>query len=261
MPTYENSILSRSKFEEFINSVGKPQERLVAEGESVYPPEIDDLYSLYVKVRENKVVAIIEFGSGWSTLAMAKALDENRINHSEYVMQNIRHPNPFKLMTVDSSSIFQNLALSRIPIDLSETEIIPVISEARMTTVNGQICHVFDFIPPFTADFIYLDGPDCDQVIGDINGFSVRFGSKEYSYGLPMAADLILLEPYFWPGTLLVTDGRGGNANFLKNNFKRNWLYRYDEETDQHLFRLSEQPFGKISASMLLLKQGFLGLP
>jgi hypothetical protein len=59
----------------------------------------------------------------------------------------------------------------------------------------------------------------------------------------------------------LVTDGRGGNANFLKNNFKRNWLYRYDEAADQHLFRLNEQPFGQISASMLLLKEGFLGLP
>lgn len=247
-------IMSVNQFEEFILSTAPKTAELI-ENETIYAPELDDLYSLYTKVRNNKIVAIIEFGSGWSTLALAKALDENRLSFSQYVKKNIRHPNPFTLMTIDCSKEFQALALERIPKDLSDTTIIPVISEARMSILNGQICHLFDSIPPFTADFIYLDGPDCDQVSGNINGFSVRFGSEEYSYGLPMAADLILLEPFFWPGTLLVTDGRGGNANFLKNNFKRNWQYHYDKECDQHLFRLLEEPFGRISESLLLLKK------
>jgi len=42
------------------------------------PPQLSDLYSLYAKVRVEKSLAIIEYGSGWSTLALAKALDENR---------------------------------------------------------------------------------------------------------------------------------------------------------------------------------------
>ena len=77
-----------------------------------------------------------------------------------------------------------------------------------------------------------------------MHGFSVRFGSEDRSFGLPMAADLLLLEPYLWPGTLLVIDGRGANANFLKYNFKRNWLYQYEKENDQLVFRLLEEPFG-----------------
>jgi len=252
-------VMSVKQFEEYI-LLTTPVTAKTVEGEIVYAPELDDLYSLYSKVRNNKAVAIIEFGSGWSTLALAKGLDENRLSFSEYVKANIRHPNPFTLMTVDCSRKFQTLALKRIPDDLSETNIIPVISEARMTILNGQICHLFDSLPPFTADLIYLDGPDCDQVSGVVNGFSVGSGSgsADNTYGLPMAADLILLEPFFWPGTLLVTDGRGGNANFLKNNFKRNWLYRYDKECDQHLFRLHEEPFGKISESLLALKEGWL---
>jgi hypothetical protein len=251
-------VMAFNEFSEFILESYSGNDSV--DGEDAYGPELRDLYSLYSKVRNNKIVAVMEFGAGWSTLALFKALDENRRDFGEYVYANIRHPNPFTLMSVDCSEQFLSLALGRIPKELSETTIIPVVSTARMTTLNGQICSLFEAIPPFTADFIYLDGPDCEQVSGDVNGFSVRFGADDYAYGLPMAADLVLLEPFFWPGTLLVTDGRGANANFLKNNFKRNWEYRYDLDCDHHIFRLSEHPFGAISASLLTLKEGWLGV-
>ena len=187
-------------------------------------------------------------------MALAKALDENRQLYPGFVSGNIRRPNPFCLMTVDVSSKFQDVAIKRIPAHLSKDSIKPIISEARMSTVNGQICHLFDSISPFTADFVYLDGPDCDQVLGEVNGMSVRFGSEEYKYGLPMAADLVQMEPFFWPGTSIVTDGRGANAFFLRSNFKRSWTYHYDEECDQRLFKLKDEHFGKISKALLELK-------
>lgn len=245
-------LLSIREFKEFLllNSTTE-----TVEGELVYPPQVDDLYSLYTKIRNNNVVAILEFGSGWSTLTLAKALDENRLSHQMYVKENIRHPNPFALMTLDVSEKFQAVALNRIPSNLKETNIFSVTTQVHMATVNGQICHLYDFLPPFTADFIYLDGPDCDQVGGDVNGFSVNFESDSYSYGLPMAADLILMEPYFWPGTLIMIDGRGANANFLKNNFRRNWLYEYNKDLDQHSFQLVEEPVGRISESLLIHKK------
>jgi hypothetical protein len=255
----EVPIMPIIQFKDFILSK-VPQATQTISGKTVYAPDIQDLYSLYTKVRINKSVAIMEFGSGWSSLALAKALDENRLSFQQYVKENIRHPNPFSLMTVDCSREFQTLALERVSEALSEVTILPVISEARMSILGSQICHLYDLIPPFTADFIYLDGPDCDQVTGDVHGFSVRFGSENRSYGLPMAADLLLQEPFLWPGTLLVIDGRGANANFLKNNFKRNWLYQYDKECDQHVFQLLEKPFGKYSESLLLLKDGSIGV-
>ena len=42
-----------------------------------YDPEMKDLYFLYCVVREKAVVSVLEFGSGWSTLALAIALQEN----------------------------------------------------------------------------------------------------------------------------------------------------------------------------------------
>jgi hypothetical protein len=123
-----------------------------------------------------------------------------------------------------------------------------------MTTIQGQACHVYTNIPPFTADFVYLDGPDCDQVVGSTNGMTVNFGSEYYKYGLPMAADPYLLEHFFWPGTCLVTDGRGANARFLKNIFKRNWEYEFDTNCDQHVFYLNEPPWGMYASRLLELK-------
>jgi hypothetical protein len=244
-------IMSEMDFESYILSSAKESK---LNNVLLYPPEFDDLYSLYTKVRREKSVAVLEFGSGWSTFALAKGLDENMHLYATIVEEEIRHPNPFHLMTIDASKDFQNVAINRIPDNLLKDRIIPITSDVRMTSVNGQICHLFDFIPAFTADFVYLDGPDCDQVLDDVHGMSVKFGSGDYQYGLPMAADLITLEPFFWPGTSIVTDGRGANASFLKSNFKREWKYSYDEDCDQHLFHLSEDPFGRISKALLEFK-------
>jgi hypothetical protein len=126
-----------------------------------------------------------------------------------------------------------------------------------MSTFQDQICHYFDNVPPFTADFIYLDGPDCNQVVGDVRGFSVNFGSPEYAYGLPMSADVLSWEPFFWSGTILVTDGRGANAQFLRRNLKRRWSYKFDKDVDQHWFKLEDEPWGGIAERHVALKHQF----
>lgn len=217
------------------------------------PPNIQDLYSLYCIIRKNNVLAVTEFGSGFSTSVIALALSENKLSFGK-LASSIRHPNPFSLMTVDCSAEFMNVSLSRIPQSLLSVVIKSVVSKASMTKVAGQICHIYDHLPAFTSDLYYLDGPGCDQVIGSINGFSVNFGSEEYAYGLPMAADLILVEPYLWPGTIVVTDGRGANAQFLFNNFRRNWEYSYDEKVDQHVMILNDKPWGPISRAFFELR-------
>lgn len=220
-------------------------------------PNFQDLYNLYFKARINRSVAILEIGSGWSTLALSLALIENEISFSHET--SFRHPNLFTLMTVDASSYFQDIACARLERIVefiphkNNIKVIPIKSDAQMTLLNNQICHTFLNIPPFTADFIYLDGPDCAQVQGDYMGMHVRFGNKLNNnlYGLPMSGDLLMLEPYMWPGTIIVIDGRGANARFLQNNFKRNWEYSYDSDSDQHYLLLNEKPWGGISSSIL----------
>ena len=63
-----------------------------------------------------------------------------------------------------------------------------------------------------------------------------------------MAADLIMLEPFFWPETLIISDGRTANARFLESRFKRNWQVMHDPFGDRTIFRLNETPFGEISS-------------
>lgn len=224
-------------------------------GEEIYPPNYQDLYSLYSKVLSSRSLAILEFGSGWSTLILAIALQENK-NRDLEVASSIRHPNLYQLMTIDCEHRFMEIALQRLPQDLT-IKIHAVETKAYMSVVNDQICTLYLNLPPFTADFIYLDGPDCgaNQVLGEINGFSIRYGDESKTYGLPMSADLIRLEPHLWPATTIVTDGRGANARFLKNNFRRNWLYQYDEIVDQHIFFLDEPSWGKYSQLLIDLKR------
>jgi len=244
--------LKRIEFEEWISSV---RSRTHMPGHTM-PPVVPDLFSLYSQVKDLNCVAALEFGSGWSTLVMAQALKENQESHSRRVRTLIRHPNPFRLLSVETSRKFQRITRLRLKLMDLHHNVLIHRTKAVMHTIINQNCHVYANIPPFTADFIYLDGPDCEQVQGDIRGFTVNFGSEDTMYGLPMSADLLFLEPYFWPGTRLVLDGRGANASFLRQNFRRNWSYQYEEFLDQHFFTLEEMPWGKISQRLLELKFG-----
>ena len=237
---------TRSEFEEFLS-------QFHTIGAETYPPEIDDLFSIYNYIRQNRVVSVLEFGCGWSSLVIAEALRENFTLHSEELVRDVRHPNPFQLLSIDTSQFFIGIAKERLPQDLKSFAHFH-FSDCQMALVRDQIAHIYSDIPPWTADLVYLDGPDCDHVMGNVNGFTVNFGDLDKPYGLPMSGDLIRLEPYFWPGSHIITDGRGANANFLKNNFVRNWSHCYDALTDQHHFELLEEPWGPISRKLMKFK-------
>jgi hypothetical protein len=109
---------------------------------------------------------------------------------------------------------------------------------------------MYSKIPNVCPDFIYLDGPDQFSPIGEIRGISTRSIDR-----LPMSADLLAIEHFLLPGTLIVVDGRSANARFLKSNFQRNWEYQYLEEYDQHFFELKEPPLGKINKKQVEFSQ------
>jgi hypothetical protein len=60
-----------------------------------------------------------------------------------------------------------------------------------------------------------------------------------------MACDILKLEHFLLPGTLVLTDGRTANARFLKANLQREWRHEHDEEGDVHYFEMIEEPLGK----------------
>ena len=66
-----------------------------------------------------------------------------------------------------------------------------------------------------------------------------------------MSADILTIENFLLPGTLIVVDGRTANAIFIKNNLQRDWEYSYSEKFDQHFFELKEKPLGLYNKKQL----------
>ena len=70
-----------------------------------------------------------------------------------------------------------------------------------------------------------------------------------------MSCDILKIEFFLTPGTILVIDGRGANAEFLKKNFLRKWSYKYVKKVDQHIFILNEKPLGKYNLNQIKFYQ------
>ena len=109
-----------------------------------------------------------------------------------------------------------------------------------MDVIDDRYCTQYKNLPLCNPDFIYLDGPNLFSVKNKINNFTT-----DHKDLMPMVGDIIKFEYFLTPGTIIVTDGRSANAQFLRDSFKRNWLYAYDKNFDQHLFYLNAESLGK----------------
>lgn len=214
-----------------------------------YKPELDDLYRLYQFIVLNKRTTILEFGSGWSSLVFSIALN-NLKNKFEKQIKNLRRNNPFELFVLENNKKFLNISKNRIikynKINKIYSKNHYCFSDIVMTNYNGKIATEYKKLPLCNPDFIYLDGPDQFDVKGDVNNISTRHKDM-----MPMVCDILKFEYYYTPGTIIVTDGRSANAKFLKDNFKRNWLYKNDSEYDQHIFYLNDSCLGKYNRRQL----------
>jgi len=113
-------------------------------------------------------------------------------------------------------------------------------SKNSIVKTGYQISNQYDKIPNINPDFIYIDGPDHFKINGSIKGINFRNPDR-----MPMNSDLLRIENFLVPGTIILMDGRTSNARFLRNNFKRNWFYKYDNVNDQNIFLLNEAPIGR----------------
>ena len=205
-----------------------------------YGPELDDLHHLYTLARRWAVVSVMELGSGWSTAVLALAIHENERSFDGGY--DVRHPNPFRLLSVDVSEEYSQQAVERLPAEV-RAHVDAHVTGARLVEYAGRWASLYDDLPPFVADLIYLDGPDPDQVSGVCDGFFL-----DSPHGLPNSADLLRLEPTLWPETVVVVDGRTANARFLRSNLQRPWQFLHDPYGDRTTLFLDETAFGEISA-------------
>ena len=59
-----------------------------------------------------------------------------------------------------------------------------------------------------------------------------------------MVSDILFLNNFLVPGTIIMIDGRGANADF-KNNFTRKWIYKYFDIQINIYFNYNRQVWEK----------------
>lgn len=205
-----------------------------------FKPEIVDLWRLHRFVLESKRTTILEFGTGWSTWVLADALSRLQKKHQDEV-KDMRRNNPFEIHVVDGEAEFIEISRNRLPDALQEMVIFHQ-SPAQMGLFEGKICSFYDLLPTINPDFVYVDGPHQFSVQSEVNGWSSRHPDI-----MPMSGDILRIEHYLTPGTVVIFDGRAANARFFASNVQRNWIYRHHEEYDQHFFTLDEAPLGYLN--------------
>ena len=206
-----------------------------------YPPIIPDLSRLYNLVRNNKPFTVLEFGIGYSTIIIAQALYENKKQFNNIHNKRIRNSKMFKLFSVDASQKWIDEVKKKIPDHLKDFINISR-SDVEIKNINNQICHVYKEIPDINPEFIYLDGPHPLDPKENIN--NVSFQCLERT---PISADILLLESTLLPGTRILVDGRTNNVRFLRNNFKRNFKFKWDRYGDVTHIILREKRLGKLN--------------
>jgi hypothetical protein len=203
--------------------------------EEAYSAELDDLVRLHYLVTSRKVTTILEFGVGKSSIVFDHALKLNKQRCSSYVEINLRRSNPYQCFSVDNNEEWIKVCENTAATNLVKYH----HSQCSISTFNGRICTYFDDLPNVCPDLIYLDGPDLFSPDGNVRGVTTNHPDR-----LPMSADILAIEHFLLPGTLLVVDGRTANARFLKTNLQRDWSYFHHEDFDQHYFELTEKPLG-----------------
>ena len=207
-----------------------------------YPVELDDLIRLHWLVTSRRVTTVMEFGVGKSTITLNHALQINKEKYADHVHKYFRRANAFECHSIDDSEEWileckENYKTDNVTYHLSKTS---------MGTFNDRICTYYDVLPNICPDLIYLDAPCFFSPQGEVRGVSTNHPDR-----MRMAGDILAIEHFLLPGTLVVVDGRTANARFLKTNFQRNWEYWHAVDYDQHFFELQETPLGKFNKNQI----------
>jgi len=213
-----------------------------------YDPSYDELFFLHNLVTLNKRLTILEIGSGWSTLFFSHALNQNKMKYQSQ-SEPLRGKNKFELFVLENEKKYLEISKRRIEKNFkkNKTKIHWSLSEVKMSELEGRYCTIYSKFPKVSPDFIYLDGPDQFKVKGNVNKFN-----SNHEDLMPMVSDLIKIEFYLKPGTILVVDGRAANVQFLRSFFKRKWEYYYVKRVDKHILFLNAESLGE--ANNLLIK-------
>ncbi|MGE0479630.1 MAG: hypothetical protein AB7Q17_04065 [Phycisphaerae bacterium] len=181
---------------------------LAARPADAFAPDYADLWFLYTTVRRRRPRVVLEFGSGCSTVMIARALWDN---------VNGRHTDA-RLVTVEADARWAEVTRGTLPAHLrAMTDIF--VAPAIEDTFAGAPVLRHERLPDVTPDFIYLDGP-------------------ALSAARPAAIDVLALEPRFPRGFFMVVDGRAENVALLRRALRRQYAVRTNHGLQNTTFAL-----------------------
>ena len=205
-----------------------------------FPPVKQDLIQLHKYIRKNHFFTVLEFGTGFSTIIIADALQKNQKDfESLKVKPKIRNRFQFQLFSVDSSKEWIEASQQRIP-DYLLNRIHLSFSPVEIGMYRHQICTFYKNLPDIIPDFIYVDGPDPQSVSGNINGISFKCWERTI-----VAGDILLMESTMLPGTHIWFDGRTNNTRFIDRNITRHFVKKWYRQLDITIYQLREEQLGK----------------
>jgi hypothetical protein len=175
-----------------------------------FKPDYADLWYLYKMVRKRKPRTVLEFGSGCSTVVLAKALYDNQ-SHSNC---------SGRLYSVDADARWADSTASCLPGFLGsvcEISYSPLLE----TEYEGIPALRHAKIPDVVPNFIYLDGPPLTP--------------KRQA-----ACDIVEIEGKFPSDFFLVIDNRQENTRFLRRHLKRRYGFKSRKWLAQPIFILKD---------------------
>jgi hypothetical protein len=244
----------------FLGDGGKEDARAYLEAEGIFEclemierseddrirPDYVDLARLHCTLRKRKPFTVLEFGVGYSTLVIADAIHKNREFWDALPTRTpIRCSTPFELHSVDASDEWIRRTQKILPVSVSRYVRLHR-SGVRVDIFCGRACHLYERLPDIVPDFIYLDGPSPGDVSGHINGSSWKNPDR-----VVMAADILVMEPFLLPGTMILVDGRTSNARFLEAHLYGHWEVAWTPSADVSAFELQQPPVGQINRDRL----------
>lgn len=245
---HKDLIENNRRFKNFLNNIGlghiykKSQKYLNLKDRRIsnhpHIPDLSDIYYIYNLIVLNNRINILEYGTGWSSLAIYKALLYNKKKNKGKFYT--RCENPYSLNIIDNSKRFIQISKKRLEKEFGKKNNINFFySKCEMTKFNDKYAHHYINHPVINPDFIFLDGPNNFYVTGKSENFTVNNFSMQ-----PMGCDILKFENFLIPGTIILSDGRSTNMRFLKSNFTRNWKFKKLYDSDLNILVLDEEPLG-----------------
>lgn len=215
-------------------------------GGGQFPPDLYDLARLHALVTKRRMINVLEFGSGNSTAILGDALRINRQRHGNRLL-GVRRADPFKLTSIESEEKYRVETQELINRNDLKQFVDLLLSPARQTYFNGQLCGRYEKIPSCCPDLIYVDGP---SPMSYKNG-ATQYMDMRHKEVTNVTCDVLIMEPVLLPGTVIIVDGSTNRARFIGRNLTREWVVHENTGSDYTILILDEPPLGKFHERQL----------